>query len=549
MKGMSVVGDLFGSGRMFLPQVIKSARVMKKAVGYLIPFMEKEREAQLKGCPDTDLNSAYNGTLVIATVKGDVHDIGKNIVAVVLGCNNYRVIDLGVMTPCEKILEAAIREKADFIGLSGLITPSLDEMVHVAREMQRIHLNIPLLIGGATTSKTHTAVKIAPQYSGPTIHVLDASKSVVVCGSLKDQSKREEFLEELIDEYEDIREEHYDSLKNRQYISLEEARNQRLQINWSSHPPPAAPTFIGRRVFPDYEISRLLPYIDWKPFFDVWQLRGKYPNRGYPKLFNDPTVGAEAKKLFDEAQKMLTNIVTNSLLHCTGVVGFWRANSVGDDIEVYAGDNGQLVATLHGLRQQAEKDSTSNEPYYCLSDFVAPKETHLPDHIGMFAVSCQGVEKLCHQYELALDDYNIIMVKALADRLAEAFAEELHERVRKEFWGYSTDENLEAKQLHQIKYMGIRPAPGYPSQPDHTEKQIMWTVLDPTEVDITLTESLAMNPASSVSGLYFAHPDSKYFSTGKVTKQQVEDYAQRKGCVLAEIERWLSPVLAYDLSN
>ncbi|ESO13245.1 hypothetical protein HELRODRAFT_63136, partial [Helobdella robusta] len=549
MKGMSVVGDLFGSGKMFLPQVIKSARVMKKAVGYLIPFMEEERTENIKRTGVDDLVT-YVGTVVIATVKGDVHDIGKNIVAVVLGCNNYRVVDLGVMTPCEKIIESVINENADFVGLSGLITPSLDEMIHVAKELERRGLKIPLLIGGATTSKTHTAVKIAPKYSSPTIHVLDASKSVVVCGALKDATKREEFIEEVAEEYEDLRNDHYESLKERVYISLEAARQRKLKINWKMDPPVCPPSFLGRRDLINYDLKKLLPYIDWKEFFNVWQLRGKYPNRGYPKIFNDPTVGKEAKKLFDDAELMLNNIINQQSLQCSAVIGFWRAQSSGDDIKLFdcVGDNNnkQHISTLYGIRQQAEKDSSSEDSYMCLSDFVAPEDSGVPDHVGMFAVSCLNVDKLIAQYEADYDDYHVIMVKALADRLAEAFAEELHEQVRKVHWGYCKDESLQARELHQIKYQGIRPAPGYPSQPDHTEKETMWNLLEPQRLGIHLTESLAMTPAASVSGLYFAHAKSTYFSTGKITKEQVEDYSRRKGTPFASIEKWLLPVLAYD---
>lgn len=546
MKGMGIVGDLFGAGKMFLPQVIKSARVMKKGVGHLIPFMEKEREEKMKESGINDLESAFVGTVVMATVKGDVHDIGKNIVGVVLGCNNYRVIDLGVMCPCEKILETAIAENADIIGLSGLITPSLEEMIHVAKEMERIGMKVPLLIGGATTSRTHTAVKIAPRYTSPTIHVLDASKSVVVCSSLLNEEDRDDFVEEISEEYEDIRNDHYDSIKERKYLSLEKAQEKKLEIDWCTELPPVAPTFTGIQKFEDYELERLVPYIDWKPFFDVWQLRGKYPNRGYPKIFNDKTVGQEAKKVFEDAQTMLKKIILNKSLKAHGVVGFYPANSVGDDIEVYD-SNGEVKAVLHGLRQQAEKDPSAIDPYLCLSDFVAPKHTRIQDHVGLFAVTAgHGVDKMCAEFETQFDDYSIIMVKALADRLAEAFAEELHERVRKELWGYSNVENLDAQELHKIKYQGIRPAPGYPSQPDHTEKLTMWKLLEANKIGIKLTESLAMSPAASVSGLYFAHPKSSYFATGKLDKDQILDYSQRKQMDVSEVERWLSSVLAYD---
>ncbi|KAK2150429.1 B-12 dependent methionine synthase [Paralvinella palmiformis] len=579
MKGMGIVGDLFGAGKMFLPQVIKSARVMKKAVGHLIPFMEVERNAAKKEdhvaslkyffrdnptwninyldrYPDESSdesssfsfipqNDAYVGTIVLATVKGDVHDIGKNIVAVVLGCNNYRVIDLGVMTPCQKILETAIKEEADFVGLSGLITPSLDEMIHVAKEMERTGFKVPLLIGGATTSKAHTAVKIAPGYTSPVVHVLDASKSVVVCSALLDQTQREDFIEELAEEYEEVRQDHYDGLKGRKYLSLEAAQRKKLEIDWMQEPPACSPKFIGVQEFKEYDLSKLTDYIDWKPFFDVWQLRGKYPNRGYPKIFNDKSVGEEAKKLYKDAQTMLNDIISKKLLTCCGKVAFYKANSVGDDIEIYD-DNGQILETFHGLRQQAEKDSSSSDPYTCLSDFIAPKSLGLADHLGLFAVSCKGVEDMCKKFQANFDDYSVIMIKALGDRLAEAFAEELHERARQELWGYCNQEHLSAIDLHKIKYQGIRPAPGYPSQPDHTEKYAMWRLLKPDTLGIVLTESLAMNPASSVSGLYFSHPRSFYFATGKIGKDQVVDYASRKKKDVSIIEKWLSPVLNYD---
>ncbi|KAK7103336.1 methionine synthase-like [Littorina saxatilis] len=547
MNGMSIVGDLFGAGKMFLPQVIKSARVMKKAVGHLIPFMEKEKAEELAKEGKTSTERSYNGTVVLATVKGDVHDIGKNIVGVVLGCNNFKVIDLGVMTPSDKILETAIQEKADIVGLSGLITPSLDEMIHVAKEMERVGLNVPLLIGGATTSKAHTAVKIAPRrVSMPVIHVLDASKSVVVCSSLLDATQYDDYVEEIADEYEEIREEHYESLKDRRYLTLEKARSKALQVDWASEPAPVRPTFLGLRKFVDYDLELLIPYIDWRPFFHVWQLRGRYPNRGYPKIFDDKDVGEEAKKVFEDAQTMLKSIVCNKSLRANAVIAFYKANSVGDDIEVYHED-GKVIDVLHGMRQQAEKEPMDNTPYLCLSDFIAPKHTGVTDYIGLFATTAGlGTDDLCKQYEEQLDDYSIIMVKALADRLAEAFAEAMHEYVRKQYWGYCSDETLDANDLHKIKYQGIRPAPGYPSQPDHTEKENMWRLLKADEVDITLTESLAMQPASSVSGLYFASPHSVYFSTGKIAKDQVDDYASRKKMDVSEVERWCSSVLAYD---
>ncbi|KAI6071814.1 5-methyltetrahydrofolate--homocysteine methyltransferase [Aix galericulata] len=504
MNGMKIVGDLFGAGKMFLPQ------------------------------------DPYNGTIVLATVKGDVHDIGKNIVGVVLGCNNFRVIDLGVMTPCDKILRAAVENKADIIGLSGLITPSLDEMIFVAKEMERLAIKIPLLIGGATTSKTHTAVKIAPRYSAPVIHVLDASKSVVVCSQLLDESVKDDFFEEILEEYEEIRQEHYESLKERRYLSLQQARRKGFHNDWLSGHKTVKPKFIGTKVFEDYDLKRLVEYIDWKPFFDVWQLRGKYPNRGFPKVFNDKTVGEEAKRVYNDAQNLLKMLINQKKLQARGVVGFWPAQSVQDDIYLYAVEeavgSSEPIAKFHGLRQQAEKDSACTDPYYCLSDFIAPLDSGICDYLGLFAVACFGVDELCNEYRKQDDEYNIIMVKALGDRLAEAFAEELHERVRKEFWAYCSAEQLDLCDLRRIKYDGIRPAPGYPSQPDHTEKLTMWKLANIEETTgIGLTESLAMTPASAVSGLYFSNPKSKYFAVGKICKDQVEDYALRKKLSVAEL--------------
>nr|XP_056709313.1 methionine synthase [Euleptes europaea] len=550
MNGMKIVGDLFGAGKMFLPQVIKSARVMKKAVGHLIPFMEQEREEMRALSGSTEEDNPYNGTIVLATVKGDVHDIGKNIVGVVLGCNNFRVIDLGVMTPCDKILRAALENKADFIGLSGLITPSLDEMIFVAKEMERLEIKIPLLIGGATTSKTHTAVKIAPRYSAPVIHVLDASKSVVVCSQLLDENLKDDFFEEILEEYEDIRQDHYDSLKERRYLSLQQARSKSFCYDWLTQPNLVKPQFIGTKVFEDYNLQKLVEYIDWKPFFDVWQLRGKYPNRGFPKIFKDRAVGEEAKKVYNDAQSLLKTLIAQKKLKAKGLIGFWPARSVQDDIFLYVDEEMQSpepIAKFHGLRQQAEKDPASTDPYYCLSDFIAPLESGVNDYLGLFAVACFGVDELCKEYEKQCDDYNIIMVKALADRLAEAFAEELHERVRKEFWAYCENEQLEFSELRRIRYEGIRPAPGYPCQPDHTEKLTMWKLANIEDATgIQLTESLAMMPASAVSGLYFSNPESKYFAVGKILKDQVEDYALRKNIAVAEVEKWLGPILGYD---
>ncbi|KAM9838048.1 methionine synthase [Aulostomus maculatus] len=552
MNGMKVVGDLFGSGKMFLPQVIKSARVMKKAVAHLIPFMEKEREEMMALSGTTEDMDPYRGTIVLATVKGDVHDIGKNIVGVVLGCNNFRVIDLGVMVPCDHILREAIRQKADMIGLSGLITPSLDEMIYVAKEMERLGMTMPLLIGGATTSKTHTAVKIAPRYSSPVVHVLDASRSVIVCSQLLDGTVREEYFEDLKEEYEEIRQEHYDSLKDRHYLSLSQAREKALRVDWLSVPTPVRPQFLGSHVFDCYNLHSLVDFIDWKPFFDVWQLRGKYPNRGYPRIFNDKTVGSEAQRVFDDAQRLLNQMIDNCSLKGRGLVGFWHAQSDDDDIHVYKDDvtiarDTKPIATFHGLRQQVKKDSSSSEPHLCVSDFVAPIDSGVSDYIGVFAVGIFGAETLSQQFQSQGDDYSSIMVKALADRLAEAFAEELHARVRKELWGYSADEALQASDLHRVRYQGIRPAAGYPSQPDHTEKMTMWSLAGIQEkIGVCLTESLAMTPAASVSGLYFSNPQASYFAVGKITKEQVEDYARRKEMSVKEVEKWLAPNLGYD---
>lgn len=550
MNGMSIVGDLFGAGKMFLPQVIKSARVMKKAVAHLIPFMEAEREASFKLSGEVSQEKdRYAGTVVLATVKGDVHDIGKNIVAVVLGCNNYKVVDLGVMVPADRIMAAVVKEQADILGLSGLITPSLDEMISVAKEMERLDLKIPLLIGGATTSKQHTAVKIAPRYTEPTIHVLDASKSVVVCTSLLDEKMREEYIGDIAEEYEEVREDHYENLREKKYFTLEKARLLKTKINWTPD-SIKRPSFLGVKNFTNFDLRSLVEYIDWKPFFDTWQLRGKYPNSKYPNIFKDETVGAEAEKLFKDAEKMLNQIIDSNLLQATGCVGFYPANSHGDDIIVYSQDNpGVEIGKFYGLRQQTEKEI--NDCFACVSDFIAPRESGLTDYIGAFAVSAGfGTEQICAKYESEHDDYNVILVKALADRLAEAFAEKLHEMVRLELWGYARQENLNASDLHKINYQGIRPAPGYPSQPDHTEKETMWKILDiEKNTGIQLTESLAMHPAASVSGLYFAHPQSNYFSVGKIDKDQVVDYAARKGVSLEYAEKWLSVNLGYEPEN
>ncbi|PAV74743.1 hypothetical protein WR25_15345 isoform A [Diploscapter pachys] len=546
MDGMSVVGELFGAGKMFLPQVIKSARVMKKAVAHLIPFMDAEREENLKKLGISgDNESIYQGTVVLATVKGDVHDIGKNIVAVVLGCNNFKVIDLGVMTPCENILKAAVDNNANFIGCSGLITPSLDEMVHVAKEMQRCGLKIPLLIGGATTSKTHTAVKIAPRYQFPVVHCLDASKSVVVCTTLRDENLKEEFVKETKEEYEDIRKEYLETIKENRFTPLETARSKKFFIDWDKF-NEVKPSFLGRREYRDIDLSIVIPFIDWKPFFDVWQLRGKYPNRSFPRIFNDPDVGPEAKKLYDDAQKWLKKLIEDKILKANAVVGFYEARANGDDIELY--DEGKLIDTLYGLRQQTGREH--DQPHLCISDFVRPKggDSKKTDYIGIFALTAGlGAEEYCRKLEKEdHDDYSSIMVKALADRLAEAYAEQLHREVRVNLWGYSKDESLQTEDLLSIKYQGIRPACGYPSQPDHTEKRTLWRVLKADDCDIQLTEHLAMRPAASVSGLYFANPQSHYFAVGKIDHDQVNDYAKRKDVSTKETEEWLSPILGYE---
>ena len=550
MDGMSTVGDLFGAGKMFLPQVIKSARVMKKAVAHLIPFMEEEKRlmAEQQGI-DADADNSV-GTFVIATVKGDVHDIGKNIVAVVLGCNNWKVIDLGVMCSCQSILDACKEHNADILGLSGLITPSLDEMVTVAKEMEKAGFKIPLLVGGATTSRMHTAVKLTPQYSGPTVHVLDASRAVPVCSSLIDEKQYAEFVEDTRETYKEMREEFYAGLEDRKYVSLEQARAKALTVDFTTpENTPVTPKQLGVHVLRDFPIEEVVDYIDWNPFFQVWQLRGRYPNRGYPKIFNDETVGAEAKKLFDDAQTMLKDIIAHKKLSLRGVLGLFPANSVGDDIEVYAedGERGAPRASFYTLREQAEKENTS-EPYLALADFVAPKESGVKDYVGAFVTSAGfGLEEMTKAFKADNDDYSYILAEALADRLAEAFAEVVHIKIRKEYWGYAPDEDLSPDDLLKVKYDGIRPAPGYPSQPDHTEKNTMWELMKVAEeTDVTLTESLAMLPAASVSALVFGGKCSKYFAVGKITDEQVQDYAARKKMDVKEVERWLATSLNYE---
>ncbi|MBA2777417.1 methionine synthase [Billgrantia kenyensis] len=532
MDGMNVVGDLFGAGKMFLPQVVKSARVMKQAVAYLIPFIEAEKSE----------GTQAKGKIVMATVKGDVHDIGKNIVGVVLQCNNYEVVDLGVMVPAEKILQTAREVNADIIGLSGLITPSLDEMVHVAKEMQRQGFTLPLLIGGATTSKAHTAVKVEPQYDEPVIYVTDASRAVGVAGKLLSPTLKPTYVGEIQAEYEQVRARNAKRRPKAADLTYAEARQRKLPIDWDSYTPPS-PALTGLKVFDGYDIEELIERIDWTPFFISWELAGKYP-----RILDDAVVGEAARSLFADAQKMLRKLIDEKRVEARGVIGLWPANSVDDDvIEVYADETRtQVIERLHHIRQQTTKNRDG--VCYSLADFIAPKESGKPDWIGGFAVTTgHGVEALAERYKAAGDDYNAIMVQALTDRLAEAFAERMHERVRKEFWGYVPDETLDNDALIAEKYQGIRPAPGYPACPDHTEKRTLFRLLDATQnTGLELTENFAMWPAAAVSGWYFSHPQSKYFSTGKITRDQVEALAARKDMPLEELERWLSPVLSYD---
>jgi 5-methyltetrahydrofolate--homocysteine methyltransferase len=527
MDGMNVVGDLFGAGKMFLPQVVKSARVMKKAVAYLIPYIEEEK------LRSGETHKA-NGKIVLATVKGDVHDIGKNIVGVVLRCNNFDVVDLGVMVPAQKILDAAKKENADMIGLSGLITPSLEEMSHFAREMQRQDFAVPLLIGGATTSRAHTALKIEPHYKSPTVWVKDASRAVGVAQSLISKELVDAFMEKIRAEYAEIRERHRDRGAAKRLVSIEHARGQAFDGNWTTYTPPA-PNKPGITVFDDYSIAELVERIDWSPFFNTWELAGKYP-----AILDDATVGKQARELFDDAKAMLRKIVAEKWLTARGVFGFFPAARVGDDIQLTDG------TVLHCLRQQADKPP--GRPDFCLADFIAPKDSGVQDWVGAFAVTAGiGIETKLAEFERDHDDYSSILLKSLADRLAEAFAERLHERVRKEFWGYANDETLANDELIAEKYRGIRPAPGYPACPDHTEKATLFRLLDVTKnTSIELTESFAMYPTAAVSGWYFSHPGSQYFVVGRVSKEQVEDYAKRKGWTLAETERWLAPNLDYD---
>lgn len=529
MSGMNIVGDLFGSGKMFLPQVVKSARVMKKAVAVLLPYIEAEKSGE----------SSSAGKVLLATVKGDVHDIGKNIVGVVLGCNNYEVIDLGVMVPADKILQAAKALKVDILGLSGLITPSLDEMVHVAKEMEREGLDIPLLIGGATTSKVHTAVKIDEHYHGPVVHVLDASRSVTVAESLLGE-KKGNYLSELGKEYNEVRLRHKKQQEGKNLITLQQARSNKTSIEWEAG-MIRKPRQTGIQVWEDYPIAELRTFIDWTPFFQTWELAGRYP-----AILSDTVVGEEASRLFRDANRMLDEIIAEKWLTAKGVVGIFPANSVDDDIDIYdPAAPEQLLMKVHHLRQQNKK--AGGLPNYCLSDFIAPQESGLRDYIGGFAVTAGiGIEPHLERFRADHDDYSSILLKALADRLAEAFAERLHQLVRKEYWGYASQESFTNEELIDEKYVGIRPAPGYPACPDHTEKVSLFRLLEVEKnTGITLTDSMAMWPAAAVSGWYFSHPESRYFGLGKIMKDQVEDYAARKGMSVEETERWLSPVLGY----
>jgi 5-methyltetrahydrofolate--homocysteine methyltransferase len=538
MAGMNVVGDLFGSGKMFLPQVVKSARVMKKAVAYLEPFLQAEKDAnKLAGIVGNGRSNA--GKILMATVKGDVHDIGKNIVGVVLACNNYEIIDLGVMVSCDRILEQARHHNVDVIGLSGLITPSLDEMVHVAKEMERLGFKTPLLIGGATTSKVHTAVKIAQNYSGAVVHVNDASKSVPVASSLISEELRDEFMLDVNKDYDRVREQNKNAQSQNKFISIEEARANKFPIDFKST-PIAKPAFIGNKVFTDYPLAELVDYIDWTPFFISWEMKGSYP-----KILKDPTRGEEARKLFDDAQKMLKQIINEKWLKANAVIGIYPANATGsDDVEVYEDESRTKIKTVfHTLRQQTKKPA--GQYNVALSDFVSP--SGVADYIGGFALTTGiGIDEHVERFEKDHDDYSAIMLKALADRLAEAFAELMHKKVRKEIWGYAKEETFSNEELIKEEYAGIRPAPGYPAQPDHTEKPLLFDLLDAEKsTGITLTESMAMIPTAAVSGLYFSHQQSHYFGIGKITKDQVTEYATRKNMPLETVERWLGPNLAY----
>ena len=537
MDGMNIVGDLFGSGKMFLPQVVKSARVMKKAVAVLTPFIEQEKEDRKNAhlaAGTVNEETAGAAKILLATVKGDVHDIGKNIVGVVLGCNGYDIIDLGVMVPTDKILETAVREKVDIIGLSGLITPSLDEMVHVAHEMKRRGITLPLMIGGATTSRMHTAVKIAPQYDDGVVHVLDASRSVTVAGSLLSKEQKSAFLQNLKAEYDQLVVDFGNKKSTKQYLRFEEAQKNGAVIDWANY-KPVAPTFTGTKILDNYPLAEIAEYIDWQPFFIAWEMHGKFP-----AILTDSVIGTEATKLYNDAKKLLQQIIDEKWLTAKGVAGFWPANKVDDDtIDV---DNESEIIKLQFLRQQIKK--TAGQPNLSLADFIAPAEQNYQDHIGAFSVTIQGIEKHIKNFEANHDDYNKIILQALADRFAEAFAELLHKKTRTAYWGYVSEEHLTNEQLIKEEYMGIRPAPGYPACPDHTEKYKLFQLLGGEEATgIHLTESLAMYPAASVCGWYFANPQSKYFGVGKIEKDQLVDYALRKGMSLEDATRWLRPIL------
>ncbi len=536
MDGMNVVGDLFGSGKMFLPQVVKSARVMKKSVAVLLPYIEAEKELRRQAhekAGTKNEEAAGAAKILMATVKGDVHDIGKNIVGVVLGCNGYDVIDLGVMVPADKILDTAQKENVDIIGLSGLITPSLDEMVHVAKEMKRRGMKQPLMIGGATTSRMHTAVKIAPEYQDGVVHVLDASRSVTIAGNLLNKEQKPIILEKINLEYNKLREDFNNKKSSKQYLPFAEAQKNTAKINWTGYKAPK-PSFTGTRVFEDYDLNELRSNIDWTPFFIAWEMRGKYP-----EILKDPVVGVEATKLFNDANAMLDKIIQDKWLNAEGVIGFWEAHKTAPDTIVLKDETGKKLSQLEFLRQQIKK--AEGQPNYSLSDFVSPEGL---DYMGAFAVSIHGIEPYLQEFIKQHDDYSKITLQALADRLAEAFAEVLHTRVRKEFWAYAKDESLPVEELIKESYQGIRPAPGYPACPDHTEKIKLFDLLKATEnAGITLTESLAMYPASSVCGWYFSHPQSTYFGVGHILHDQLEDYANRKDMSIEDMTRWLSPIL------
>jgi 5-methyltetrahydrofolate--homocysteine methyltransferase len=531
MDGMNFVGDLFGAGKMFLPQVVKSARVMKKAVAHLVPYLEKAQDG----------SNRSNGKIVLATVKGDVHDIGKNIVGVVLQCNNFEVIDLGVMVPAERILATAQRENADMVGLSGLITPSLDEMVHVAREMTRLGFTVPLLIGGATTSPAHTAVKIDPEYAGAVAYVKDASRAVGVCQSLATPEQRAEYTRKLKANHAERREQHKGRKVKAPAFTLAEARANRFRCDWTAYRPPV-PRMSGVRRFEDVPLEELVRYIDWMPFFNAWEFAGRFPD-----ILTDPVVGEAASNLYADARRMLKEMIAGRWTRASAVIGFFPANSVDDDIEVYADESRrETLYHLHHLRQQ--KPKPTGQPHYALADFVAPRDCGVQDWIGAFAVTAgTGLDDKVREFEARHDDYGSIMLKALADRLAEALAERMHERVRREFWGYAPEERFTSDQLVREEYRGIRPAPGYPACPDHTEKATLWRMLDvERNAGIRLTESFAMYPTAAVSGWYFSHPQARYFQVGKIDADQVADYARRKGITLAEAERWLAPIIGYE---